>query len=144
MRSGTLSSTKFSSEFLQPLRISELARPDSADNEQWNLGTGEVSISRRSLFLDSQSLLVAEVGEEDGLEEDVEQCLSCREGVIEVERCGLVQFVTVPLHSIFDLYANSLRSFTLRKRVLRGVVFTPPVGYNRPVSCRRSICNKVE
>ena len=38
------------------------------------------SLSRVSL-----SLEVAVVGEEDELEEDVEQCLSCLEGVIEVE-----------------------------------------------------------
>ena len=38
------------------------------------------SISRVSLSLD-----VAVVREEDELEEDVEQCLSCLEGVIEVE-----------------------------------------------------------
>ena len=30
--------------------------------------------------------LMLQVGEEDELEEDVEQCLSCRESVIEVER----------------------------------------------------------
>ena len=34
----------------------------------------------------------------------------------------------------FDLYANSLKLFTLRKRVFRGVVFTHPVGYSRPPS----------
>ena len=37
-------------------------------------------LSRVSLSLDA-----AAVGEEDELEEDVEQCLSCLEGVIEVE-----------------------------------------------------------
>ena len=49
-------------------------------------GTGEVSFSFRS-FLSrvSLSLDVAVVGEEDELEEDVEQCISCLEGVIEVE-----------------------------------------------------------
>ena len=49
-------------------------------------GTGEVSLSvRSSLSPVSLSLDVAVVGEEDELEEDVEQCLSCLEGVIEVE-----------------------------------------------------------
>ena len=45
-----------------------------------------------------------------------------------------IQFVDVPLYSISDLYANSLWRFTLRKRVLWGVVFTPPVGCSRPPS----------
>ena len=34
----------------------------------------------------------------------------------------------------FDLYANSLQRFTLRKRVLWGVVFAHPVGCSRPPS----------
>ena len=47
---------------------------------------GELSLSvRSSLSRVSLSLDVAVVGEEDELEEDVEQCLSCLEGVIEVE-----------------------------------------------------------
>ena len=51
-------------------------------------GTGEVSLSvRSSLSRVSLSLDVAVVGEEDELEEDVERCLSCLEGVIEVEGC---------------------------------------------------------
>ena len=45
-------------------------------------GTGGKSISLCSFPL---SLDVAVVGEEDELEEDVERCLSCLEGVIEVE-----------------------------------------------------------
>ena len=49
-------------------------------------GTGEVSLSvRSSLSQVSLSLDFAVVGEEDELEKDVEQCLSCLEGVIEVE-----------------------------------------------------------
>ena len=45
----------------------------------------------------------------------------------------------------FDLYPNSLCNFTLRKRVFWGVVFTHPVGYSRTaVSCKRSICHKIE
>ena len=49
-------------------------------------GTGEVSLSvRSSLSRVSLSLDVAVVGEEDELEEHVEQCLSCLEGVKEVE-----------------------------------------------------------
>ena len=49
-------------------------------------GTGEVSLSvRSSLSRVSLSLDVAVVGEEDEFAEDVEQCLSCLEGVIEVE-----------------------------------------------------------
>ena len=48
--------------------------------------TGEVSLSvRSSLSRVSLSLDVAVVGEEDELEEDVEQCLSCLEGDIDVE-----------------------------------------------------------
>ena len=49
-------------------------------------GTGEVSLSVRSpLSRVSLSLDIAVVGEEDQLEEDVERCLSCLEGVIKVE-----------------------------------------------------------
>ena len=49
-------------------------------------GTGEVSPSyRSSLPRVSLSRDVAVVGEEDELEEDVEQCISCLVGVIEVE-----------------------------------------------------------
>ena len=49
-------------------------------------GTGEGSFSfRSSLSRVSLSLDVAVVGEEDELVEDVEQCLSCFEGDIEVE-----------------------------------------------------------
>ena len=49
-------------------------------------GTGKVSLSvRSSLSRVSLSLDVAVVGEEDELEEDVEQCLSCLEGVLEVQ-----------------------------------------------------------
>ena len=48
--------------------------------------TGEESISlRSSLSRVSLSLDVAVEGEEDELEEDVDQGLSCLEGVIEVE-----------------------------------------------------------
>ena len=53
-------------------------------------GTGEVSLSfRSSLSRVSLSLDVAVVGEEDELEEDVEQCLSCLEGVTDVEEGSL-------------------------------------------------------
>ena len=49
-------------------------------------GTGEVSLSvRSSLSRVSLSLEVVVVGEEDGLEEDVEHCLSCLEGAMDVE-----------------------------------------------------------
>ena len=49
-------------------------------------GTGEVSLSvRSSLSRISLSLDVAVDGGEDELEQDVEQCLSCLEGVIDVE-----------------------------------------------------------
>ena len=48
--------------------------------------TGWESIPlRSSLSRVSLSLNTVVVGEEDELEEDVEQCLSCLEGVIEVE-----------------------------------------------------------
>ena len=49
-------------------------------------GTGEVSLSVRSSFSRVSLSLDLAVGEEDELEEDVEQCLSCLEGVLEVER----------------------------------------------------------
>ena len=127
-RSGTSSSTKFSLNSCSHSGISELARPESADNGWprsimvsfficfWKLlvglvnwlvigftadngfpryisstlkldtGTGEISLSvRSSLSRVSLSLDVDVVCEEDELEEDVEQCLSCLEGVIEVE-----------------------------------------------------------
>ena len=49
-------------------------------------GTGGESLSfRSSRSRVSRPLDVAVVGEGDELEEDVEQCLSCLEGVIEVE-----------------------------------------------------------
>ena len=49
-------------------------------------GTGEESISlRSSLSRVSVSLDVVVVGGKDEQEEEVEQCLSCLEGVIEVE-----------------------------------------------------------
>ena len=48
--------------------------------------TGEESISlRSSLSRVSLSLETVVLGEEDEHEEDVEQCLSCLEGVIDVE-----------------------------------------------------------
>ena len=46
-------------------------------------GTGEGSFFFRSSL--SRVSLSLDVGEEDELVEDVEQCLSCLEGVIEVE-----------------------------------------------------------
>ena len=76
-------------------RLGELARdwihgrqrvsPVLSSTLKLDTGTGEVSLSvRSSLSRVSLSLDVAVVGEEDELEE-VEQCLSCLEGVIDVE-----------------------------------------------------------
>ena len=48
-------------------------------------GTGGASLLVRSSLSRVSLSLDAVVGEEDELEEDVEQCLSCLEGVIEVE-----------------------------------------------------------
>ena len=60
--------------------------PDLPLTLKLDTGTGEVSLSvRSSLARVSFSLDVDVVGEEDELEEDVEQCLSCLEGVIEVD-----------------------------------------------------------
>ena len=99
-------------------QISELARPESADNGlprsimvsflfvigsfwlawsttgchvlsstlELDIGAGDVSLSVRSSFSRvSLSLDIVVLGEEDELEEDVEQGLSCLEGVLEVE-----------------------------------------------------------
>ena len=52
-------------------------------------GTGEVSPSFRSSFSRVSLSLDDVVGEEDELEEDVKQCLSCLEGVMKVERWEL-------------------------------------------------------
>ena len=48
-------------------------------------GTGEVSLSVRSSLSPVSLSLDDVVGEEDELEEDVDQCLSCLEGVLEVD-----------------------------------------------------------
>ena len=55
----------------------------------------------------------------------VSLCASCRQFFYSC-RCNHVLN--------FDLCANSLYRFTLRKRVCWGVVFTPPVGCSRPPS----------
>ena len=48
-----------------------------------NTVTGEMSLSIRSSR--SRVLVSLAVGDEDELEEDVEQCLSCLEGVLKVD-----------------------------------------------------------
>ena len=49
----------------------------------------------------------------------------------------MLQFMSWPdcvLWSSISSVAKLLHTFTLRKRVISGVVFTPPVGYSRPPS----------
>ena len=47
---------------------------------------------------------------------------------------SILILVTVAMNSIYDLNANSLWRFTLRKRVFWGVVFALPFGCSRPPS----------
>ena len=68
------------------LVIGFTANPVLSSTFGLDTGTGGESLSlRSSLSRVSLSLDVAVVGEEDELEEDVEQCLSCLEGVLEVD-----------------------------------------------------------
>ena len=59
--------------------------PDLSSTLKLDTGTGEVSLSVRSSFSQVSLSLNVVVGEEDELEEYVEQCLSCLESVLEVE-----------------------------------------------------------
>ena len=64
----------------------QLVSPLYHQHLKHDTSTGEISFSvRSSLSRVSLSLDVAVVGEEDELEDDVEQCLSCLEGVMDVE-----------------------------------------------------------